>query len=150
MRSWILKILIAIASIGLVCFAALPPMRAVSSPPDGGYANFNTAEGNGALFALTTGLDNTAIGEVALAHLTIGSENTATGAYALSGNQTGSNNTATGSRALLNNTASDNTATGSSALSSNTTGEDNTAWDPLRLAATRSATTTLQLALKFC
>jgi len=127
MRSSILKTPVAIASIVLASFAFSPLMRAVSPPPDGGYANFNTAEGDGALFALTIGMDNTAVGEVALAHLTIGSENTATGAYALNGNQTGSNNTATGSRALLNNTASDNTAIGSGALENNSIGNDNTA-----------------------
>ena len=38
----------------LVC--ASPELQAVSPAPDGGYANFNTAEGTDALFSLTTGV----------------------------------------------------------------------------------------------
>ena len=34
---------------------------AVSPPPDGGYANQNTAEGQNALFSLTTATENTAV-----------------------------------------------------------------------------------------
>ena len=118
--------------------------RAVSPPPDGGYFNANTAEGQDALFSLTTGFSNTAIGFRALHSTTTGSSNTATGVnalfnntadnntangfLALSGNTTGSNNTASGSEALLNNTTGgDNTATGASALHSNTAGTGNTA-----------------------
>jgi len=39
----------------LACFALLPGAQAVSPPPDGGYAGGNTAEGQNALFSLTTG-----------------------------------------------------------------------------------------------
>src|SRR5438552_7274561 len=42
----------------LVCFALLPVARAVDPPPDGGYPNNNTAEGDSALFSLTTGVNN--------------------------------------------------------------------------------------------
>ena len=35
--------------------------RAVTPPPDGGYANENTAEGEDALFSVTTGGANTAM-----------------------------------------------------------------------------------------
>jgi hypothetical protein len=39
---------------------------AVDPPPDGGYPNNNTAEGQDALFDLTTGDNNTALGFNAL------------------------------------------------------------------------------------
>jgi len=48
-------------------------------PPDGGYPNRNTAEGQDALFRLTTGVDNTAVGSDALYHNIEGSFNMATG-----------------------------------------------------------------------
>jgi hypothetical protein len=46
----------------LVCFGLSPTARAVDPPPDGGYANQNTAEGEDALFNLSTGFINTAVG----------------------------------------------------------------------------------------
>src|SRR6476659_7620474 len=46
----ILPVLIALT---LGCFALSPQARAVSPPPDGGYPNNNTAEGQDALFSLT-------------------------------------------------------------------------------------------------
>lgn len=93
----------------------------------GGYPGFNTAEGDDALFNLTTGSENTAIGFEALFSNTGGSFNTATGANALFANR-GSNNTATGARALQNNVfGQGNTAIGVSALFSNTGGIFNTA-----------------------
>ena len=48
-----LPLLIALA---LVCFGLLPQAQAVVPPPDGGYPGFNTAEGQNALFSLTTGV----------------------------------------------------------------------------------------------
>ena len=48
----------------LVCFAILPMARAVVPAPDGGYPGENTAEGQKALFSLTTGAFNTAVGWV--------------------------------------------------------------------------------------
>jgi hypothetical protein len=113
--------------IALAWFALSPTARAVSPAPDGGYANDNTAEGDGALFFLTTGTANTANGGFALYGNTTGSDNTATGFNALFSNQTGSFNTATGLNALYKNTGSNNTATGTGALESNTTGASNTA-----------------------
>jgi hypothetical protein len=46
----------------LIAYFAISPMaQAVVPPPDGGYPNFNTAEGQNALFSLTTGAANTAM-----------------------------------------------------------------------------------------
>ena len=126
------------------CVALSPVARAVVPPPDGGYPGGNTAEGQNALFNLTTGTYNTAVGSFSLESNTIGNFNTATGAGALLIN-TADQNTATGAGALLSNTTGlqntangafalfsnseglYNTATGKSALFSNTTGESNTA-----------------------
>jgi hypothetical protein len=65
--------------IALTCFGLLPMAPAVNPPPDGGYPNGNTAEGDNALFSLTTGFDNTAIGAQALLRNTTGDRNTAIG-----------------------------------------------------------------------
>src|SRR5689334_11439051 len=75
--------------------------QAVRPPPDGGYSNDNTAEGDIALFSLTTGFGNTAIGSSALYSTTAGGNNTATGLNALFFNATGDNNTASGVSALF-------------------------------------------------
>jgi len=50
--------------LALAWFALSPPAQAVTPPPDGGYPGFNTAEGDNALFSLTTGTNNTATGAV--------------------------------------------------------------------------------------
>src|SRR5881398_1571787 len=109
----------------LAGLAPAPAARALRPPPDGGYANETTAEGDGALFSLTTGFGNTALGFSALNSDTEGSFNTATGRAAMGNGTTGNNNTATGWQALFNNTGDRNTATGAFALWSNTTGEGN-------------------------
>jgi hypothetical protein len=115
--------LVAVAFFGL-----LPATRAVSPPPDGGYPGANTAEGENALFSLTTGTGNTASGHVALFNNTTGSGNTATGSAALLNNTTGSTNTATGEEALLaNTTGTQNTATGVFALFNNQGANNNAA-----------------------
>jgi Chaperone of endosialidase len=117
-------------TLACICFGLSPAPKAfgVSPPPDGGYANGNTAEGQNALFSLTTGIDNTAVGFDALFHNTTGGNNTAGGFEALFNNTTGADNTATGLLTLaLNTSGHDNTATGSQALFSNTTGNFNTA-----------------------
>jgi hypothetical protein len=112
----------------LVCFWLSPTGRAVSPPPDGGYPNQNTAEGDNALLNLTSGANNTAVGFNALLSDTTGFQNTATGSRALANNTTGAENTATGAQALLvNTTGAQDTATGVRALANNTTGAENTA-----------------------
>jgi hypothetical protein len=102
--------------------------RAVSPTPDGGYAGNNTAEGNSALFSLSSGADNTAIGFQALFHNTSGTYNSGEGFRALFSNTTGNANTGNGVNALFRNTTGGlNTATGVQALFNNTTGGNNTA-----------------------
>src|SRR6266403_1304626 len=96
----------AIAVFALTCFGISPASSAVVPPPDGGYPNFTTAEGDNALRSLTTGVGNTAIGTFSLSSVTTGSFNTAVGAGALDLN-TADNNTATGAAALLLNTRSE-------------------------------------------
>ena len=135
----------ALALLALACFALSPKMQAVVPAPDGGYIRGNTAEGDNALFGLSsgswntaTGFDalysnssgnfNTAIGSGALYYNTFGYYNTASGVEALNSNTTGSYNTANGYRALVENTTgSYNTANGNWALYRNTTGIGNTA-----------------------
>jgi hypothetical protein len=130
--------------LGFDCFCLSPLTRALSPPPDGGYPGANTAEGDGALQNLTTGINNTADGTGALTFNTTGGNNTANGRDALHQNitgdfntasgclalfigTTGNFNTATGAGALFSNTADENTATGAAALLHNTTGDSNTA-----------------------
>jgi hypothetical protein len=136
----------AFAAATLTCFGLSPAARAqLSPPPDGGYPNQNTAEGDNALFSLTSGqyntaigfqalysntdgFDNTAIGFQALYSNTDGYFNVATGANALSATTTGANNTAAGVNTMFSNTTgSNNTATGQAALAFNITGFGNTA-----------------------
>jgi Chaperone of endosialidase len=121
-----------ILALGAVALA--PTARALNPPPDGGYRNETTAEGDGALFSLTTGFGNTALGFNALNSDTEGSFNTATGRNALRFHITGNHNTATGGAALVFNTDGEgNTATGRAAMGNGTTGNNNTAtgWQAL-------------------
>jgi uncharacterized coiled-coil protein SlyX len=131
--------------LALAWLALSPTARAVDPPPDGGYPNENTAEGEDALFRLTTGIHNTAcgyealysntsgrnntgLGWEALKDNTVGYRNTATGCDSLTNNRTGFNNAGHGSGALrLNTSGRNNTSNGADALDSNTTGNNNTA-----------------------
>src|SRR5438270_5767677 len=90
--------------LALACFALSPDAQAVDPPPDGGYPNQNTAEGEDALFSLDTSgsFYNTAVGFDALFN-NGGNVNTAIGASALFSNTTGYVNTATGGYALFKN-----------------------------------------------
>src|SRR5256714_1184532 len=130
--------------LALAWFAFVQNGQAISPAPDGGYPGGNTAEGQNALFGLTSGGFNTAIGLFSLRALTNGKfntgvgagtlllnnadQNTATGVGALLNNISGPINTATGAFALFNNTIGDgNTAIGANALLSNMTTNGNTA-----------------------
>jgi hypothetical protein len=111
----------------IVCLGFLPKTQAVSPPPDGGYPNFTTAEGQKALLHLTTGIANTAVGALSLISDTTGNYNVAVGGGALVLNNA-DENTAVGTVALLlNTTGTRNTANGTNALAYNSTGNDNTA-----------------------
>jgi trimeric autotransporter adhesin len=123
-KQTILPILVPIV---LACFGFLPRVQAVVPAPDGGYPGGNTAEGQSALFSLTTGGYNTAVGYLSLSSNNTNGFNTAVGAGTLLLN-TADQNTATGAGALLSNTTGTlNTANGAFALFNNTTGIENSA-----------------------
>jgi hypothetical protein len=133
---------IRIIAVALTCFGLTSLAQAVVPAPDGGYPGFNTAEGQKALFSLTTGVGNTAIGWSSLSSNTDGSFNTGVGAGTLLfdvGNQStqeGVENTAVGTAALLSNTiGSVNSAFGVAALANNTEGGENTATGAFALQA---------------
>ena len=142
-------ILVTIVWPAVLC---LPKVFGIVPPPDGGYPNFTTAEGQNALFSLTSGVANTAVGWFSLNSVTTGSfntgvgaaaltlngadQNTAVGAGALLLNTTGTNNTAHGAFALLyNDMGNDNNAVGAFALFSNTSGGFNNAVGQQALAS---------------
>ena len=119
----------------LCLLAVAPTIQAVVPPPDGGYPNFNTAEGQNAPFSLTAGSANTAVGWFWLWGNTDGSFTTAPEpercfsipqakirplARRRLFNTTGFNNTGIEAAALLHNTLGiNNTAVGANALVSN-------------------------------
>jgi hypothetical protein len=117
----------AFALFTFACSALSQNAQAVVPPPDGGYANRNTAEGKDALFSLTTGVENTAVGFQALYSGTDIFHNTAVGFQALT-NSTQGDNTGVGWHALWSNTLGyGNTAYGVDAMGANDTGSFNTA-----------------------
>jgi hypothetical protein len=125
-----------------VCLTLSPRVQAVVPPPDGGYPGLNTAEGQKALFSLTTGSANTAVGWYSLFSNATGSFNTGVGAGTLLFNIgdpnafEGIENTAVGTAALLfNTTGSFNNAVGVSALLNNDSGFYNNAHGGLALTS---------------
>jgi uncharacterized coiled-coil protein SlyX len=120
-------------------FLALAPQaQAISPSPDGGYPGANTAEGQNALFSLTSGVYNTAVGWLSLTSNATGNANTAVGAGALFAT-TADQNTAVGAGALFSNTTGEaNAAQGVFALFNNTDGSNNTATGPEALFANRT------------
>src|SRR5213080_2930022 len=138
------KVIFTTALSALVCFGLCQQVQSATDTPDpGSLPTSNTADGQGALGSLTTGLYNSAFGFLSVLSLSDanfdtgvgagallvdnGGENTAVGAGALLSNSTGSDNTAVGTFALFSNvTASSNTAVGVLALE-NSTGDYNTA-----------------------
>ena len=108
----------------LVCLALVPKAQAA---PDTALPGFNTADGDHALFSITSGVANTAVGWYALSTNTEGNFNTGLGAGALALNTTAESNTAVGTAALILNTGgAQNVAVGSGAMVSNNA-DDNTA-----------------------
>ena len=83
MKTSIPSVLITFA---LVFLAFVQNTQAVVPAPDGGYPGGNTAEGQSALFSLTSGGYNTAIGFLSLKSNTEGQFNTGIGAGALLAN----------------------------------------------------------------
>jgi len=118
----------ALVGIGLACSVLSPTAQAqLSPPPDGGYPNQNTAEGDDALFSLTSGAENTAIGFQALYSNSDVVHNTAVGFQALANNGQ-SDNSGVGWHALFNNTGGyGNTAFGVDVMGFNSNGSFNTA-----------------------
>jgi Chaperone of endosialidase len=131
------RYIIAVFS-ALACLALLPIAQAAPAPetPDPGAVggSLSTADGDHALFNVTTGAGNSAFGWFSLLSNTAGNLNTAVGAATLVLNigdpaaSDGIENTAVGTAALLfNTTGSDNTAVGAGALVNNAGGNENIA-----------------------
>jgi hypothetical protein len=127
----------------VTCLALSRIADAVVPAPDGGYPGYNTAEGQNALFSLTTGVYNTALGAFTLFADTTGVGNTAVGINSLRSNDVGKFNTAVGLNALFANQSDDNSAFGAHALFSNTQGIVNSAfgWQALMLNTQGSGNT---------
>jgi hypothetical protein len=128
-------ILVVSGSLGLVFVT-----QAVNPPPDGAYPGYNTAEGQNALFELTSGLWNSALGAFTLYGNTSGSGNTAVGINGLRNNVTGGLNTAVGLDALFANNGDPTVHQGS----------NNCAVGGLRYSPTRLATTTPPMGRSLC
>ena len=141
----ILTTTLLLSPLVLACFTLSQMAHAepdVNPPPDGGYANFTTAEGQQALKSLTSGIGNSAFGWRSLFSVTtasyntglgggtlalnIADENTATGVASLILNTTGARNTANGAAAMVfNDDGNDNAAVGDFSLYSNLSGNSN-------------------------
>src|SRR5207248_9512491 len=113
----------------LVCFGLCRQVQSGTDTPDpgGSLPTSNTADGQGALGSLTTGLYNSAFGFLSVLSLSDGNFDTGVGAGALLVDN-GGTNTAVGAGALLNNSdGADNNAVGAFALLNNVSGFFNNA-----------------------
>ena len=95
--------------------------------PGAGAVSSNTAIGETALYANTTGAYSVAVGNGALIAQTTAQSNTAVGSGALQTTTTGGQNSAVGNAACKVNTAAGCTGVGYQALENSTTGAGNTA-----------------------
>jgi len=131
------KMIFTTAMSALVCFGLCQQVQSATDTPDpgGSLPTSNTADGQGALGSLTTGLYNSAFGFLSVLSLSDGNFDTGVGAGALLVDNGGSN-TAVGAGALLSNsTGSGNNAVGTFTLFNNvgalalenSTGDYNTA-----------------------
>jgi len=129
------KMIFTTALSALVCFGLCQQVQSATDTPDpGAKPSTNTADGQAALFSLTTGLYNSAFGFDSLLSNSTSNFNTGVGAGTLlldNGDPTageGVRNTAVGAGALLDNTTGgSNTAVGTFALFSNVDGFGHTA-----------------------
>src|SRR5205809_979566 len=145
------KMIFTTAMSALVCFGLCQQVQSATDTPDpgGSLPTSNTADGQGALGSLTTGLYNSAFGFLSVLSLSDGNfdtgvgagallvdnggTNTAVGAGALFTNVIGAENTALGDVALAFNDfdgaglGNNNTAVGGTALFNNVDGSENTA-----------------------
>src|SRR5437870_6159098 len=122
------KIIFGTVLSALVCFGLCQQVQSATDTPDpGSVPTSNTADGQGALGSLTTGLYNSAFGFLSVLSLSDANFDTGVGAGALLVDN-GGTNTAVGAGALFSNTDADNnTATGAFALFSNVIASSNTA-----------------------
>jgi hypothetical protein len=153
------KIISMTALFTLVCFGLCQQAQSATDTPDPGPLTVsNTADGQGALSSLTTGLYNSAFGFLSVLSVSDanfdtgvgagallvdnGGTNTAVGAGALFSNTTGADNNAVGVFALFTNDSGffDN-AVGHGALQSNVDGSQNNALGDLALFSNTSGGT---------
>ncbi len=123
------KVIFTTALSALVCFGLCQQVQSATDTPDpgGSLTTSNTADGQGALGSLTTGLYNSAFGFLSVLSLSDANFDTGVGAGALLVDN-GGTNTAVGAGALFSNsTGSDNNAFGTFALFNNIDGTFNNA-----------------------
>jgi trimeric autotransporter adhesin len=153
------KIIFTTVLSAVVCFGLCQQVQSATDTPDPGAKPLsNTADGQGALLSITTGLYNSAFGYLSVLSLSDanfdtgvgagallvdnGGTNTAVGAGALFSNTTGGDNNAVGVFALFTNVSGffDN-AVGHGALQSNVDGSQNNALGDLALFSNTSGGT---------
>src|SRR5206468_9356963 len=123
------KIIFGTVLSALVCFGLCQQVQSATDTPDpgGSLPTSNTADGQGALGSLTTGLYNSAFGFLSVLSLSDGNFDTGVGAGALLVDN-GGENTAVGAGGLVSNTTgSPNTAVGAFAMFFNVDGSSNAA-----------------------